>query len=134
MEQFEPNKNEQSRLQEDLQISEETGVSQDFWNEFVPAYQYLQVIKKFKEKKVSFDKVEEKLSQYRMKRYEKRFSPTLYPDIINEKNREAIEKLDMLVDEFNEMQGVGLEEEKIISIMNTASKLIYGSESETYHL
>jgi len=120
---------------EELQISPETDISQDFWNVFVPVLMDLRLIEKLKKQSEDPTPIVEKLAGFQMKHYEALYPEEKYPNIVNDHNREAITQMDAMVEEFNAMQETSvLDADRALRIINTASSLIYGSEAKTYTL
>jgi len=77
------------------QITPDTGVSGDYSNELM---MLLNVVEFYKiNGKDVFDKVKP------LKKYEERFSPDKYQDVITDQNRSTVKKMDDLVDKINNM-------------------------------
>ncbi len=108
-----------------VQLSKITGVACDYWNEFFGlrvSYHRNQV-----ESVKDFIKKRNERSPFKIKKYTERY-PTDYA--ITEKNKEAVEKLDKLVDIVNSWQNNPelLTDDAFKNVCINAHLLIYGKE------
>lgn len=102
------------------QISEKTGVSMDYANEvgskiLCIAYEP--------------ETAAEEIRKYPVKHYEQRFPPSVYADVITEKNKKRVQKLNEIADAVNALAA----EKKpklgtIKTLLYEAMVVIYGSK------
>ncbi len=106
------------------QINEENGISMDFINEICPVYSALEIY--YKWAKDSFCKVP------RLKRYEERYPPAKYGDVVNDKNRESVRALDEIVDKINSFLSSGSKKlEDYVPLIQETERIVLGSVERT---
>ncbi len=117
-----------SLLEEMPQLNKD-GVSYDYINEyawFLPEF-YLQFKEKFKE---MLESIEKRKNGKIVLKYEERFPPNRFKDVITEKNREKIEVLNKLGGEVNNLYKEGkLTPKEFAKYQSQVAKIIYNSET-----
>ena len=78
------------------QLNKETGISVDYRNTYVALKTWLN--------KKGIDSLRDfiKTNEIKLDKYEEYFSPSIYKDVINLENKETINEIDKLVNDFNE--------------------------------
>lgn len=116
------NQAENYTLKEVPQINEITGISYDYRNEYVFLVGYFSM--------GGIDEVKAVIKKlnFVMKKYEERFSPSVYKNVINEKNTNLIRRINELVDSFNEKikETDAFKEEDFLKIYKELEILIKG--------
>lgn len=101
------------------QVSSLTGVSHDYSNEITTLR--ISFLEGYKEKIIK------RIKDQPVKKYQERYPENLNSDVITEKNREAINRLNELADKLNQ---IGLEKDfddkQFVSVYNEMITLIYG--------
>lgn len=104
------------------QVWEATGVSQDYFNEYVGFKWYHDAR--------SLEKIAEKVRERPVKKYEERFPPRAYEEVITDQNRQRVQQLDELADyvnaQFNDAKG--FTEADVKRVVNKAHFLIWEEE------
>lgn len=97
-----------------------TGVSSDYFNVFYPWLMFLDVL--------SLEETAKFMREHPLEKYTERYKEEDFTDLVNDKNREAILKLDSLVDKFNSFaQDPSLyKKEELIQMVQEANFLIRG--------
>lgn len=100
------------------QISEKTGVSCDYANE---------VSSKILCIELEPETAVEEIRKYPVRHYEQRFPPSVYVDVITEKNKERVQKLNEIADAVNALAaGKKPNLETIKTLLYEAMAIIYG--------
>jgi hypothetical protein len=115
-------------MREVPQVTVETGVSADYWNEWGTSAHYLNEGKP--------DKVFADIRDGPIRRYQERFGSD-YADVVTNQNREAVSELDRLTDEVNQLpQRYETEPEETARTLkvhlNKVIRLIYGPDQEIW--
>ena len=106
------------------QLSPKTGISQDYWNQINSVVSFYQM------KRGGVDRVKEFLIEreapFEMKRYEDVYSG--YDNVVNDKNREGLKRLDELAVLMNEIlkDPNNINDEILRKTCNEVRFLIYG--------
>lgn len=74
------------------QIATKTGISQDYWTEYFAKAGFLQK---------GIESVAKIFEMFPIKKYEQRFSPEIYENVITEENRKRVARLNELADIAN---------------------------------
>ncbi|MDO8664245.1 MAG: hypothetical protein Q7K44_01690 [Candidatus Liptonbacteria bacterium] len=113
---------EHTELQEIPQLNTSTGLSMDYRNEYTFLIGYLSL---------GMDEVRNALREmkYTMKRYEERFPPETYKDVVSERNKDAVKRINELADYLNTkfQAPESLSEEELLSKYKELEMLIGGS-------
>lgn len=123
MEHFEGGTGNKNETEPIPQLNERTGLSYDYINEYAALITFhsgdgIEEVKKFI-----------KAKNFRLMNYEEYFQALgNYKDIVTEKNKQAVERIRILVDEFNEMTKdiEHLDEERFLRIFSEIQTLIKG--------
>jgi len=108
------------------QINEETGISADYWNEYFT-------------KRCSFsfesnpcEAVAKQTNIYPIKKYEERFPILKFEDVITDKNRNRVKRLDELADLVNSKftDASQFTEDDFKQLINEVFHLIWNKENE----
>lgn len=103
------------------QIIKETWISGDYWNE----YWGLEVLLDCKE---GVSLVTTSIRETPIKKYGERYPLTEYDNVINEKNRERISRLDEIAERVNSTMTdpATFRADKLRAVLNEVNMLIYG--------
>ena len=102
------------------QITRTTGVSGDYVNTSVPSY-----MRCYR----GLGKLLACLKKYPLRKYLEEYPETKYDDVVNDKNRQSIKRLDCLVDIINNrVKNDSLTMKDFARVMRLVGILIYGKE------
>ena len=108
------------------QINEDTGISSDYWNE------YFTKRCSFSFKSNSCEAVAEEIRKYPIKKYEERFSQKEYENVITDKNKFRVKRLDELANLVNSKftNTSNFTEYEFKQLINEVFRLIWNKEGE----
>ena len=102
------------------QLVEATEITGDYWNE----YWHLEIDL---DSKNGRSLVTQSIREHPVKRYEERYPPTEYGNVVTEKNRERVLQLNQLATKVNAMtDAASFRPEELISLLEEVNFLIYG--------
>ncbi len=112
---------EREQLKQEIpQITSETGVSGDYFNELTML-------------RLNFfngdrEKILKTIKKRPIKKYQERYPVNLFKNVITEKNKDAVNRLNQLADKINQFaKDEVFNDAEFVSIYNEMTKLIYGS-------
>ena len=108
------------------QIVPETGVSADYWNEYMGIQALIEG--------EGFPALAESFREYPVKRYQERYPADKYEEVVTEQNRERVSRLDELASLANEKftNESRFTESDYERLINEVRNLIYGDGENFY--
>lgn len=108
------------------QINQDTGISADYWNE------YFAKRCSFSFEPNSCEAVAEEIRKYPIKKYEERFPVNEFEEVINDKNRSRIKRLDELANVINSKftNASNFTENEFKQLINEVFRLIWNKDGE----